>query len=209
MYLKQVIIDGFKTYGTKVYINDLDNAFNAVIGPNGSGKSAMLDAILFVLGIQKMEQVRCKSLVELINNSGGCNKASVTLVFDNSDPAKSPHGFETREQITVERSVRCTFRGSHSDSPACTVGARPRSSPTTRRPLPNRPQISKSGRSGGYRINGAKAEVNRVHNLFQSVQLNVNNPTFLVRAAPLVQLSCARVAGDEHQSTEGTAPTNL
>ena len=105
MHLTKVIIDGFKSYGSRVVISDIDSLFNAITGPNGTGKSNLLDAICFVLGITKMEQVRVKSLDELIYKHGGCQKASVTLVFDNSDPAGSPHGFETRAQISVTRTV--------------------------------------------------------------------------------------------------------
>jgi len=35
----------------------------------------------------------------------GITKASVTIVFNNEDPAKSPVGFAEHQQITVTRQV--------------------------------------------------------------------------------------------------------
>ena len=52
-------------------------------------------------------QVRASSLNELIYKQGqaGVTKASVTLVFDNTDPSMSPHGYEQYSQIAVTRQV--------------------------------------------------------------------------------------------------------
>lgn len=52
MHIKEIIIEGFKSYATRTHIKDFDNQFNAITGLNGSGKSNILDAILFVLGLQ-------------------------------------------------------------------------------------------------------------------------------------------------------------
>ena len=70
-------------------------------------------------------------------------KASVTLVFDNSNASMSPHGYEQYAQITVTRQI--------------VIGGRNK-----------------------YMINGHNAQLQRVQNLFHSVQLNVNNPHFLI-----------------------------
>ena len=57
-------------------------------------------------------QVRAASLNELIYKQGqaGVTKASVTLVFDNTDPAMSPHGYDQYPQLTVTRQVCCRPR---------------------------------------------------------------------------------------------------
>lgn len=47
-----MVLDGFKSYGTRVELNDFDKEFNAITGLNGTGKSNILDGICFVLGIQ-------------------------------------------------------------------------------------------------------------------------------------------------------------
>ena len=49
MYLKAVEINGFKSFGDKVYI-DFNRGITSIVGPNGSGKSNILDAVLWVLG---------------------------------------------------------------------------------------------------------------------------------------------------------------
>ena len=57
MFIKEVIIDGFKSYGTRTEVRGFDRQFNAITGLNGSGKSNILDAICFVLGITNLKQV--------------------------------------------------------------------------------------------------------------------------------------------------------
>ena len=154
MHLVSLICDGFKSYGSRTVIDGFDAEFNAITGPNGSGKSNILDAICFVLGISSLTQVRAASLDDLIYKQGlaGVTKASVTLVFDNSNPATSPHGYEQLDQITVTR------------------------------------QVAKGGRNK-YQVNGLNAQLQRVQTLFHSVQLNVNNPHFLIMQGRINQMT--------------------
>ena len=42
MYIKEIVIDGFKSYSTRTIIKDFDPQFNAITGLNGSGKSSLL-----------------------------------------------------------------------------------------------------------------------------------------------------------------------
>ena len=58
MYIKSMVIDGFKSYAQRTEINGFDPLFNAITGLNGSGKSNILDAICFLLGISNLSQVR-------------------------------------------------------------------------------------------------------------------------------------------------------
>jgi len=58
MYIREIIIEGFKSYATRTVISGFDQQFNAITGPNGSGKSNILDAILFVFGISNLSDVR-------------------------------------------------------------------------------------------------------------------------------------------------------
>ena len=51
MKLKQIKIDGFKSFADKVQI-DVKDGITAIVGPNGSGKSNVLDAVKWVLGEQ-------------------------------------------------------------------------------------------------------------------------------------------------------------
>ncbi|KAL1139868.1 hypothetical protein AAG570_006845 [Ranatra chinensis] len=107
MFIKSVILDGFKSYGTRTEIKGFDHEFNAITGLNGTGKSNILDSICFVLGITNLSHVRASSLKDLIYKRGqaGVTKASVTIVFDNSDTNKSPINYERCEEITVTRQI--------------------------------------------------------------------------------------------------------
>ena len=57
MYIKSMVIDGFKSYAQRTEISGFDQMFNAITGLNGSGKSNILDAICFLLGISNLTQV--------------------------------------------------------------------------------------------------------------------------------------------------------
>ncbi|KAI9316303.1 RecF/RecN/SMC [Dichotomocladium elegans] len=153
MYLEELIIDGFKSYVSRTHITGWDPEFNAITGLNGSGKSNVLDAICFVLGITNLSQVRASNLQDLIYKRGqaGVTKASVTIVFNNEDRTRSPVGFEAYRQITVTR------QASHAYSMSVLMGGRTK-----------------------YIVNGHNAQQQSVQNLFQSVQLNINNPHFLI-----------------------------
>ncbi|ELU17997.1 hypothetical protein CAPTEDRAFT_76358, partial [Capitella teleta] len=145
MYIKSMVIDGFKSYAQRTEINGFDSLFNAITGLNGSGKSNILDAICFLLGITNLTQVRATNLQELVykNGQAGVTKATVSVTFDNTDKRQSPLGYEQYEEITVTRQV--------------VIGGRNR-----------------------YLINGSNANNTRVQDMFRSVQLNINNPHFLI-----------------------------
>lgn len=57
MYIKSIILEGFKSYAERTEINGFDPLFNAITGLNGSGKSNILDSICFLLGITNLSQV--------------------------------------------------------------------------------------------------------------------------------------------------------
>lgn len=79
MYIKSIIIEGFKSYAQRTEINDFDPLFNAITGLNGSGKSNILDSICFLLGITNLNNVSieyagrscCFCTSELTNLCGG------------------------------------------------------------------------------------------------------------------------------------------
>ncbi|XP_078574034.1 structural maintenance of chromosomes protein 2-like [Branchiostoma floridae x Branchiostoma japonicum] len=107
MYIKEIVIDGFKSYAQRTVVSGFDPLFNAITGLNGSGKSNILDSICFLLGISNLSQVRAGSLQELVYKSGqaGVTKATVTITFDNTDKKQSPVGYESYDEITVSRQV--------------------------------------------------------------------------------------------------------
>jgi structural maintenance of chromosome 2 len=61
MYIKEVSIEGFKSYAQRVCLTNFDPGFNAITGLNGSGKSNILDSLCFVMGIKNLSAVRISS----------------------------------------------------------------------------------------------------------------------------------------------------
>lgn len=88
MYLKEVKLENFKSFGKKKNIPFL-GGFTVITGPNGSGKSNIADAILFVLGPKSSKAIRADKLTNLIWNGGKIKQPAkycrVSLVFDNKD----------------------------------------------------------------------------------------------------------------------------
>ncbi|KAA0722413.1 Structural maintenance of chromosomes protein 2 [Triplophysa tibetana] len=107
MYIKSIVLEGFKSYAERTEINGFDQFFNAITGLNGSGKSNILDSICFLLGITNLSQVRATNLQDLVYKNGlaGITKATVSITFDNSNKKQSPLGFETHDEITITRQV--------------------------------------------------------------------------------------------------------
>ena len=152
MHIKEIIIDGFKSYANKTSIMGLDRHFNAITGFNGSGKSNIFDALCFVMGISSLANVRAANLQDLIYKKGlaGIDKASVTVIFDNTDKSNSPVGYEEYDEITVCRMI---YQG-----------------------------------KSKYILNGYSSTQAKVRDLFLSVQLNINNPHFLVMQGKVRQV---------------------
>lgn len=89
MYLKEIVINGFKSFADKINIK-LDNKTTCIVGPNGSGKSNVVDAVRWVLGEQSVKSLRGDNLMSDVIFAGSKNRksfnmASVELIFDNSD----------------------------------------------------------------------------------------------------------------------------
>lgn len=87
MFLKQIRLQGFKSFATKTVIN-FDSDYTGIVGPNGCGKSNIIDAIKWVLGEQSAKNMRGTQMSDVVFSGAegkrGVNIAEVTLVFDNS-----------------------------------------------------------------------------------------------------------------------------
>lgn len=107
MKIKEIVLDGFKSYAKRTVISGFDLHFNAITGFNGSGKSNILDAICFVLGIANLSSVRVLHPQELIykNGQAGITKANVTILFDNYEKMNSPEAYQKYDSISVRREI--------------------------------------------------------------------------------------------------------
>jgi len=94
MYLKSINIHGFKSFADKTTIDFLppragSHSVTAIVGPNGSGKSNVSDAIRWVMGEQRVSQLRGKKSEDVIfagsATKGKMGMATVELIMDNSD----------------------------------------------------------------------------------------------------------------------------
>jgi len=102
MYLKSIEVQGFKSFANKI-VFDFHNGITGIVGPNGSGKSNVADAVRWVLGEQRVKQLRGGSMQDVIfsgtENRKPLSYAYVAITLDNSDK-KLPVAYE---EVTVAR----------------------------------------------------------------------------------------------------------
>ena len=102
MYLKSIEVQGFKSFANKI-VFDFHDGITGIVGPNGSGKSNVADAVRWVLGEQRVKQLRGGSMQDVIfagtENRRPLSYAYVAITLDNSDHQLSID----YEEVTVSR----------------------------------------------------------------------------------------------------------
>lgn len=102
MYIKQVIIEGYKSYREQVATEDFSPKVNCVVGANGSGKSNFFHAIRFVVS-DLFHNLRNEERQALLHEGAGHQvlSAFVEIVFDNSDNRMPVDKEEVRLRRTI------------------------------------------------------------------------------------------------------------
>ncbi len=102
MYLKTIEVQGFKSFANRI-VFQFHSGITAIVGPNGSGKSNVADAVRWVLGEQRVKQLRGDSMQDVIfagtENRRPLGFAAVSITLDNSDH-QLPISYE---EVTVSR----------------------------------------------------------------------------------------------------------
>ncbi|KAI4120837.1 MAG: hypothetical protein LQ338_006728 [Usnochroma carphineum] len=102
MYIKQIIIQGFKSYKDQTVIEPFSPKHNVIVGRNGSGKSNFFAAIRFVLSDAYTQMGREERGALLHEGAGAAvMSAFVEIIFDNSDD-RFPTG---KDQVIIRRTI--------------------------------------------------------------------------------------------------------
>lgn len=107
MYLKEIEIQGFKSFADKTKVV-FDQCVTAVVGPNGSGKSNITESLRWALGESSVKSLRGGKMPDVIfagtESRKPLNYASVVVTLDNHDGFIKDAGQEIRVERHIYRS---------------------------------------------------------------------------------------------------------
>ncbi|ELP89408.1 structural maintenance of chromosome protein, putative [Entamoeba invadens IP1] len=103
VFIKKILLKGFKSYQEQLDFDDFDPHYNIVVGKNGSGKSNFYDAIRFVLCDEKFGNLRAGDRQFLLHEGSGESVVSayVEVIFDNSDR----RFMVEKDEVSVKRCI--------------------------------------------------------------------------------------------------------
>jgi chromosome segregation protein len=107
MRLTKIKLAGFKSFVDPTSVTFPSN-LTGVVGPNGCGKSNVIDAVRWVMGELSAKHLRGDSMADVVFNGSSARKpvgkASVELVFDNSD-GKIGGSYAAFAEVSLRREV--------------------------------------------------------------------------------------------------------
>ena len=107
MRLTKIKLAGFKSFVDPTSVSFPSN-LTGVVGPNGCGKSNVIDAVRWVMGELSAKHLRGESMADVVFNGSSARKpvgkASVELVFDNSD-GKIGGAYAAFAEVSLKREV--------------------------------------------------------------------------------------------------------
>ncbi|HGK1513567.1 chromosome condensation and segregation SMC protein [Streptococcus pneumoniae] len=113
MYLKEIEIQGFKSFADKTKVV-FDQGVTAVVGPNGSGKSNITESLRWALGESSVKSLRGGKMPDVIfagtESRKPLNYASVVVTLDNHDGFIKDAGQEIRVERHIYRSVDSEYK---------------------------------------------------------------------------------------------------
>ncbi|XQJ24885.1 adaptor complex protein (AP) 3 delta subunit 1, putative [Leishmania guyanensis] len=106
MFIKNIIISGFRSYREQSFPDGLSSKVNVLVGKNGSGKSNFFAAVQFVLN-EKFANLSALERKELFHVGSGKPALSifVEIVFDNSDGRLVIPGRAEEPEVRIRRTV--------------------------------------------------------------------------------------------------------
>ena len=113
MYLKEIEIQGFKSFADKTKVV-FDQGVTAVVGPNGSGKSNITESLRWALGESSVKSLRGGKMPDVIfagtESRKPLNYASVVVTLDNVDGFIKDAGQEIKVERHIYRSGDSEYR---------------------------------------------------------------------------------------------------
>ncbi len=120
MFLQDVNIEGFKSFSEKTEMT-FQPGIGVIMGNNGVGKSNILDAIVWALGEDELERIRCYEPRELFfagsNAYPPAEVIRVELNFKSEDRREAPV-FQVTREMDRQGTNRFVFRGEPLDRAA-------------------------------------------------------------------------------------------